>query len=146
MLTQIGFSQVPIGKDLEKGKNELIKLMKNKGFTFFKESKNEIFKYNKETKRGDLKTGKFYYSVLFKEEVEIKIYFNKFENINEVFIFPNRIENKRKILRMLEFGKWEFLYERKSYTGIDKVYKNENYYCLIPNGQIMQINFYKKKP
>lgn len=146
IFSNILFSQIPIGKDIEKGKTELITFMKSNGFTFLKETKAEAMKYNKETEKGDIHTGNFYYQILFKEEVEVKIYFNKYENINEVYIFPEKEQNKNKILQILKFKNWEFLYDRKDIFGIDTIYKVGDFYAMIPNTQIIQINFYDFKP
>lgn len=146
-ISHISFAQVPMGKDLEKGKTEFINFMKNNGFTFLKQQKVEAMKYNKETGKADIHTGNFYYKILFKEEVKILIYFNEYENINEINILPEKEMNKDKILKVLNFENWEFLYDKKGMVGIDKIYKVENYYAMIPlNTQIIQINFFDFKP
>lgn len=142
---QLSFAQIPVGKDLDKGKTELIDFMKKNGFTFFKESKEHNFKYNKETGKHDIPTQE-HYKILFKEEVKITIYFNEYENINEVYIFPENKKNKDQILKILKFDTWKFLYDRKDMLGIDKVYKVGDFYAMIPNTQIIQINFYNFKP
>ena len=143
--SQMSFAQIPIGKDLEKGKTEFIDFMKNNGFTFFKESKEHDFKYNKETGKHDIPTDE-HFKILFKEEVKVTIYFNEYENIDEIYILPENQKNKDKILNVLKFEDWEFLYIRKDVFGVDKVYKVEDFYAMIPNNQIIQINFYDFKP
>jgi hypothetical protein len=145
-LTEAVFAQIPIGKDIEKGKSEFIAFMKTNEFTFYKETKEEVMKYNKETEKGDKPTGKFYYTILFKEEVEVKMYFNQYGNINEIYIFPEKEQNKKKILNILKLEDWEFLYDRKDMFGIDKIYKVGDFYAMIPSTQISQINFYDFKP
>lgn len=148
MLTiQLSIAQVPIGRDLEKGKTEFIDFMKNNGFTFFKESKEHNFKYNKETGKHDIPTEE-HYKILFKEEVEVTIYFNQYENIDEIYIFPENKENKDKILKILKFDTWEFLYDRKYkyLPGSGKIYKVADFFAYIPGTSTLQINFFKDRP
>ena len=142
------YSQIPIGKNIKIGKTEFISFMKKNGFTLLKDQKTEAMKYNKETDKPDIHTGNFYYTLLFKEEVEVKIYYNKYSNISEIYIFPENQNNKLKLLKILKTNTWELLEERQSGInyGEDLIYKVKEYYAMITTSGIMQINFYNFKP
>ena len=77
MASVVLFAQIPIRKDINQGKAALLETMKKNGFTLFKETKEE--KHSR-------------YVILFKEEVEVIIYFNQFENI---FLIINYSTNKQ---------------------------------------------------
>lgn len=142
------YSQIPIGKNIKLGKTEFISFMKRNGFTLLKDQKEEVMKYNIETGKADIHTGNFSYSLLFKEEVEVLIYYNKYSNISEVYMFPENQTNKLKLLKILKSNTWEPLEERQNgFTpGPNLTYKVKEYYAMITTSGIMQINFYSHKP
>ena len=132
MASVVLFAQIPIRKDINQGKAALLETMKKNGFTLFKETKEE--KHSR-------------YVILFKEEVEVIIYFNQFENITDVIIFPGSQEKKDKILRIFNFDKWVYLYDKKDLLGNGQVYKVESFYARIPNNErspgYFDIHFYR---
>ena len=131
--TFTGFSQIPIGKDINQGKVEFINIMKENGFTFFKESKDEFPK-------GGLR-----YTILFKEEIKVIIHANKYENITDIIIFPENLKNKEKLLKIFKSDRWEFLYEKEDLLGNNEIYKVGDFYARIPINKYsyLDIHFYR---
>lgn len=141
-LFNLSYSQIPIGKDVKKGKAELIAFMKTEGFTFFKESLEQAKKYNYETKKHDIPADK-YYQILFKEEISISLYFNEYENIDAIYVRLNNNKNKENFLNAIDFkNTWEYKYSNEDITGTDLIYKKGENFAKIPLGGIIQVNFF----
>ncbi len=136
------FAQIPIGEDLNKGKTEIKNFLTSNGFNLIKES--EQVSYLKNQSTGEFDIPKNYWEQTYKEEMSIWITPNKYENIEEVYFFPENDKNRSKLLEILKFNEWEFLYDQKDFNGIDKVYKYNNYYALLlSNGDL---TFKKQRP
>lgn len=146
MLYHCFFSQIPIGKNIKVGKTELLNFMKEQGFTIIKDSKQEMKAYNNVTKQYDLSVGKIYYSLLFQEEVDIQIFYNKYLNISEIWVMTENEKNTNKLIEAWEFNDWEFVKRKKDILGESKYYKKNNVYVVIFTGKEPQINIFNYKP
>lgn len=141
IFTEVSFSQIPIGKDILKGKTEFITYMQRNGFTLLSQKKEHTYSYNEKTGKHDIPAENMYL-ILFKEEVEVDLFYNKYSNINRVIINPENTQVLQNVLRALKFENWEYLYEKEDFFGITKYYKVKSYYAYIPdNKDILQIHF-----
>ena len=136
LLSTSVYCQIPIGKDVTKGKTEFKTFLTKNGFTFFKESKEQTYRYNKETGKHDIPSTEFY-KILFKEEIEVNIFINQYENIEYLYILPENDNNRKKLLEIFSFKNWELISESKDALGIDYYYKMDEFYALLTsNGHI----------
>ncbi|MCG8183086.1 hypothetical protein [Tenacibaculum piscium] len=113
-LNQTTFSQLPLGKDLKKGKLEILRIMKANNFHYMKQS-----------------TGKNYSILLFKEEITISINSNMFENIESLNFSTGNKKIINKVEEIIEFDNWEFAYYETSRFNNEllTVYKINNYFA-----------------
>jgi hypothetical protein len=115
---QLSFAQLPIGKDLKKGKSELQKIMEANNFHYLRQT-----------------NGKNYSVLFFKEEVTISIHSNTFENIESLNFSTGNNIILDKIKKIIEFSNWEFAYnESNRFTSeTSPVYKIKNYFARYFN-------------
>ena len=116
--------------------------MNNYGFTMIQEKKETSFKKNPATGEFDIPNS--YYEQLYKEEITVWIYSNKYKNISEIYFFPENAKNREKLLNAFDFKNWELISKREDFFGTDYIYKVKNLYAMLTsNGNI---NFYNQKP
>lgn len=145
-------AQIPIGKDIKIGKTEIINLLKKNGYTYLKETKDQVKRYNELTGKYDIFVNNFY-KVYFKEEISLNIFYNEYENITDVYVILGDMYdgkshlNREKILKIFKSNEWEFIKEKKSfYFQPNKYYIYKSFYIMDSPNDMMQINFYKKMP
>lgn len=115
-LTTICFGQIPIGKDIKIGVNEVKSFFKQKGLHLIKEE-------NKTQKWGEKIDN--YVFLSYKEEMGIMLYKNEYENIKEVDYYTDNIEMRNKLYKYLQKDKWAFIskndigQETYTYKGFD---------------------------
>lgn len=126
--------QLPIGRNKNIGKSEVVSLFKANGFHYLKESVENLYSYNRETKKWDTPDGE-YISILFKEEITVNIFYNKYQNITSIAIDFENIRNKNKILSFLKFSKWKLIRVNEKYN--EYFYNCNNNFCMISDIQII---------
>lgn len=137
------FSQIPIGKKILVGKNELKSILKKNGLNIINESKNLKNRCCREGKRFDHE----YWELLYREEVKIWIEPDIYDNISEIYIFPIKDKNRSLLLKIFNYKDWEFLSTNNINGG--KLYKYDRYYITLfqsINSEIGHISFTLDKP
>jgi hypothetical protein len=100
------------------GTKKMKSLMANYDFTFYRA--NEYPKFNGIKKNLNL---------LYKEEVEVDIYYNDFNNIESIAIRTGNDKVIDKIKKIVEFDKWVYAYTEEKMFEKRKVYKLNGYEC-----------------
>lgn len=117
--SSISLSQLPMGEDIDAGAAEIKKLMAIHDFTYFKETEHPPEQGLPER-----------INIMYKEEVEVDIYFNVYRNI-EIIAF--RTGNEKIIDRLkliVGFDKWTYAYTRDN-PEQEEVYQYGDYYCRL---------------
>lgn len=96
--------------------------MKKNNFNLLKESKDTSYRKNPSTGKFDIPN--IIWGKTYKEEIDIWITTNKYNNIDEIYIFPKNDDNRRKLLDIFKFGNWEYLYDKKDIIETNIYYKS----------------------
>ena len=142
------YAQIPIGEDVIKGKNELKLLMSKNGFTLIKDRKASFYTKNNVSGKFDIPITP-HYEILFKQEVKIHIFYNEFDNISKISIYPKNFDQKKKIFKILHSSKWAVLQDRSSFMGVTNYFTYNGFLISSPadeKGRTIQIHFYSEKP
>tara|TARA_R110000851_G_C12979774_1_gene556233 strand:+ start:551 stop:1015 length:465 start_codon:yes stop_codon:yes gene_type:complete len=115
---QLMYSQLPMKQDSVIGTKKMKSLMTNNGFTFYKA--------NEYPKRNGIKKT---LNLLYKEEVEVDIYYNDFNNIESIAIRTGNDKIIDKIKKIVGFDKWTYAYTEEKNFEKNDVYKLNDYYC-----------------
>ena len=108
------YSQFSIGKDYKNCIKELKTFLLKNGYNEFTQEK---------VHPNDIHKESFYIKQLFKEEIEINYFTNKFGNVTEISINPTTKENLEKLIKIFKLKTWEnkiVEYNGKSYTQYKK--------------------------
>ena len=127
LITFTLFAQIPMGKNAKLGKNELKNKLITANFNFLKESKKSERNLHIKAS-GSQYINRVFYEQLYREEIKIWIEENEYENIKSIYIFPEKNINREKLLKLLEFEKWEFLYINKYEQ---EIYKYKDFYIIL---------------
>ena len=119
--------QIPMGKDINVGIKEVKLFMKNSGYTFYMEA--QVYSKNIETGKYDVPDT---YIIRYKEEIQISLEKNNFDNINGIVIDCNDQSTEKELLNKLGRSNWEYLYSKSSW-GEEKCYyyKIGNFFSIM---------------
>ena len=92
--------------------------MTDNGFTFYKA--------NEYPKRNGIKKT---LNLLYKEEVEVDIYYNDFNNIESIAIRTGNGKVIDKIKKIVGFEKWVYVYTEEKMFEKNDVYELNDYKC-----------------
>ena len=116
------YSQFAIGKDYKTCVKELKIFLSKNGFNEYNQEKIYPNDIHKET---------FYVKQLFKEEIEINYFTNKFGNVTQISINPTTQENLEKLIKIFKLKTWE----TKTVEYSSKLYKQ-----YIKENIVVEIN------
>ena len=100
IFSSLCFGQMPIGKDIKVGTNEVKLFFKKKGLHLIKqENKTQKFQYREDN----------YTFLSYKEEMGILLYKNEYNNIKEISYYTDDLQTYNKLLKYLKNENWNFL-------------------------------------
>ena len=112
---QIAYAQLPMKKDSVIGTKQMKKLMVENGFNFYKQEVHP--------KNGNLNKS---LEVFYKEEVRLNIWYNDFNNIENIAIYTGNESFVDEIKNVVEYDKWIFSHTEKDFLHTNRIYKINN--------------------